>query len=71
VPYETYNQLEAKIDFIGNALIEFENLLPDITVLPHAGAELPPAPITISSLYFCIPQNDKMLEYWIRLRPVV
>ncbi len=64
VPYETYNQLEAKLDAFGNALIEFENLLPDITVLPHEGEELPPPPITISSLYFCIPQNDKMLEYW-------
>jgi hypothetical protein len=35
--------------------------------LPEGGAELPPPPITLSTLYFCIPQNDKMLEYWDRI----
>ncbi|HJT74926.1 MAG TPA: hypothetical protein VJ720_12920, partial [Chitinophaga sp.] len=64
VPYETYNQLEPKLDAFGNALLEFENLLPDLSVLPHGGAELPPPPITMSSLYFCIPQNDQMLAWW-------
>lgn len=64
VPYETYNQLEPKLDAFGNAMLEFENLLPDISVLPHAGEELPPPPVTMSSLYFCIPQNDQMLAWW-------
>jgi hypothetical protein len=41
--------------------------LPDLSVLPEGGAELPPPPITLSTLYFCIPQNDKMLEYWDRI----
>lgn len=67
VPYETYNQMEAKLDAFGNALIGLENILPDLSALPEGGAELPPAPITLSMLYFCIPQNDKMLEYWDRI----
>ncbi len=66
-PYETYNQIETKIDAFGNALIDLENILPDLSGLPQGGAELPPAPITLSMLYFCIPQNDKMLEYWDRI----
>jgi len=66
-PYETYNQIEAKLDAFGNALIDLENILPDLSALPEGGAELPPAPITLSMLYFCIPQNEKMLEYWDRI----
>jgi len=66
-PYEPYNQIEAKLDAFGNALIDLENILPDLSALPEGGAELPPAPITLSMLYFCIPQNEKMLEYWDRI----
>ncbi|NUQ23477.1 MAG: hypothetical protein HUU34_05965 [Saprospiraceae bacterium] len=66
-PYETYNQISAKLDAFGNALIDLENILPDLSDLPEGGAELPPAPITLSMLYFCIPPNDKMLEYWDRI----
>jgi hypothetical protein len=63
-PYETYNQIENKLDAFGNALIELENILPDLTVLPEGGNELPTPPFTLSMMYFCIPQNDKMLAYW-------
>jgi len=66
-PYETYNQIEAKLDSFSNALIELENILPDLTVLPEGGAELPPSPMTLSMLYFCIPANEKMFEYWDRV----
>jgi len=66
-PFETYNQIEAKLDSFGNALIELENILPDLSVLPEGGAELPPPPITLSLLYFCVPQNEKMFEYWDRV----
>lgn len=66
-PYETYNQMEAKLDAFGNALIDLENILPDLSALPEGGAEFPSSPITLSMLYFCIPQNDKMLEYWDRI----
>ncbi len=63
-PYQTYNQIENELDAFGNALVTLENLIPDLAVLPQEGAELPPPPTTLSSLYFCIPQNDKMLSYW-------
>ncbi|MGY0035282.1 hypothetical protein [Pedobacter sp. NJ-S-72] len=63
-PYETYNQLEAHIDAFGNALVNLENVLPDLSVLPEGGAELPPPDVTLSMLYFCIPNNDQMNTYW-------
>ena len=66
-PFETYNQIEGKLDAFGNALIDLENILPDLSALPHGGAELPSPPVTLSMLYFCIPQNDKMLAYWDRI----
>ncbi|PTQ98229.1 virulence plasmid A protein [Mucilaginibacter yixingensis] len=64
VPDETYNQLESKLDSFSNALIDLENLVPDLNLLPHKGAELPPPPATLSSLYFCIPANANLLGYW-------
>jgi hypothetical protein len=66
VPYQTYNQVEANLDAFGNALVELENILPDLSALPEDDAELPDS-ITLSSLYFCIPRNEKMLEYWDRI----
>ena len=42
-PPETYNQLQAKIDLFGNALLDLENMIPDLGLLPHGGAELPAA----------------------------
>lgn len=67
-PYETYNQLKGKIDSFGNALIELENILPDFSVLSEGGDELPaPPPDTLSMLYFCVPPNEKMSEYWDRI----
>ncbi|MHB0953993.1 MAG: Tc toxin subunit A-related protein [Allorhizobium sp.] len=64
VPPETYNQLAAKLDLFGNALRKIENLLPDLSVLPHDGAELPPLPLSLESLYFCIPPSEKLFELW-------
>jgi peptidoglycan hydrolase-like protein with peptidoglycan-binding domain len=63
-PPETYNQLESKLDLFGNALRTLENLLPDVSTLPHGGAELPPLPLTLESLYFCIPPSEKLFELW-------
>jgi len=62
-PPMTYNQLEADIDLFGNALLDLETLVPDVSVLPHGGAELPqpPAP-SFASLYFCIPPNENLLQ---------
>lgn len=64
VPDETYNQLSASIDTFGNALIDLENLVPDLNILPHKGAELPSPPTSLGMLYFCIPDNANMLSLW-------
>lgn len=63
-PPETYNQLAAKLDLFGNAMLTLENMLPDLSVLPQDGAELPPPPLTLESLYFCVPPSDKLYELW-------
>lgn len=63
-PPETYNQLEAKLDLFGNALRKIENLVPDLSTLPHGGAELPPPPISLESLYFCVPPSEKLFQLW-------
>ncbi len=63
-PSETYNQLEAKLDLFGNTLRKIENLLPDLSALPHGGAELPPPPLALESLYFCIPPSEKLFTLW-------
>ncbi len=60
----TYSQLSADLDAFGNALVDLENVLPDLSALPEGGDELPPPPVTLTSLYFCIPPNDKALAYW-------
>ncbi|WP_409025070.1 neuraminidase-like domain-containing protein [Flavobacterium sp.] len=66
-PYQTYNQIRSNLDSFGNALLDLENIIPDFALLPESGDELPANPVTLSLLYFCIPQNDKMLEYWGRI----
>ncbi|KAH7109096.1 hypothetical protein B0J11DRAFT_601954 [Dendryphion nanum] len=61
IPIKSYNELEPDLDLFGNALVDLENLVPDVGSLPHHGAELPP---DLNLLYFGIPQNDNMLQYW-------
>jgi len=66
---KTYAQLkDAGIDKFGNALIEMENdfpfnLSPTSTVTPEEGGMNAVFGIA-RTLYFCIPQNDKLLGYW-------
>ncbi|KAJ9651199.1 hypothetical protein H2198_009517, partial [Neophaeococcomyces mojaviensis] len=76
VPPRTYNELNSvnqdiggSIDKLGNAMLSLENILPDLSVLPHGGRELPdavpPTPLpAFSLLYFGIPPNDTMLQLW-------
>ncbi len=61
-PIESFNELEPEFDKFSNALVGLENFIP---VMPDSPQELidrerPQLPM----LYFCIPQNDKMLGYW-------
>jgi len=60
----TWHQLQADLDVFGNALVELENMLPDLSVLPEGGAELPSPPTALAGLYFCIPANEQMLATW-------
>lgn len=59
-PLETFNELERKLDAFGNAIAQLENLIPVLAGTDAYGPESAPLPV----LYFCIPQNDKMLSYW-------
>lgn len=56
----TYNQIAPALGAFGNALVDLETYLPDLSALPEGGAELPAPPVTLASLYFCVPQNDKL-----------
>ncbi|WP_100902184.1 neuraminidase-like domain-containing protein [Nostoc flagelliforme] len=59
-PVESFNELETKFDEFSNALVQVENLVPVMSGNGQNGTD--PAPLPM--LYFCIPQNDKMLGYW-------
>ncbi len=61
-PVLNFNQLEPKLDAFSNAMINVENFIPffetDIDEI-----DTPPLP-DIETFYYCIPKNDKLLEYW-------
>ena len=65
----TYAQLKvAGIDKFGNAMVAMENEFPFNTMPTSGQAVDEQATAAIfgigRSLYFCIPQNDKLLTYW-------
>lgn len=65
----SFNELKAaKLDAMGNALVELEGQFPfDVTppVTPGGGTG-GQAPLfgLGRTLYFCVPRNDKLLSYW-------
>lgn len=59
-PLQSFNELEQEFDRFSNALVEVENLVPQLSGNGADGGDQAPLPM----LYFCIPQNDKMLSYW-------
>ena len=60
-PTNTYNELAPKLDLFGNALLDLENVIPDLSTLPHHGEELP-SPPSLHLLYFGIPANQTILD---------
>lgn len=69
VPPRTYNDLRRKnLDAFSDALVDLEtDIAFDAAPLPDGGSD--PAPMAVlqslgSSLYFCVPRNDKLLDYW-------
>jgi hypothetical protein len=66
---QTFQQLKnVGIDAFGNALIDMENSFPFNTSYVNSSQPDPHGASTAfgmgRSLYFCIPQNDKLLSYW-------
>ena len=61
----TYAQLRGKLDPFGEVMVDFENRLPHISLPVSAEARAASSLLGMSrTLYFCIPQNDKLLSYW-------
>jgi hypothetical protein len=63
----TYNTLEPLLDDLSNALVQLEEVIPP--ALPGRDDAVIPAKnqtqaATNTMLFFCIPQNDKLLAYW-------
>jgi hypothetical protein len=65
VPVNNYYQLEKKLDSFSNVLVEIENLLPMHTYkgFDYSNPDNPDLP-SLQALYFCIPFNDNILQYW-------
>ncbi len=61
---KSFREVETDLDAFGNLLSEVENLLPPPPPGGPGGSE-PLPPITI--FYYCIPGNDKLLDYWDRV----
>ena len=61
---KSFREIETDLDAFGNLLSEVENLLPP----PPPGSPGGPEPLPPSTIfYFCIPGNDKLLDYWDRV----
>ncbi|KUO75916.1 MAG: hypothetical protein APF81_01625 [Desulfosporosinus sp. BRH_c37] len=65
VKAETYDSLKDKWDDFSNALVEMENIFPYSSAVPVGSGNAPSSLLGIGpALYFCIPSNDRLLEYW-------
>jgi hypothetical protein len=63
-PIKTFYQLQEEgIDEFGNALKEVENLLPTVSTSGTHSDDVPELP-HLDVLYFCIPNNEKLLMLW-------
>lgn len=65
---QTFATLKNKLDSFGNALVDLENMFPYNQSLPRTKKTDTEGTETLlgigQTLYFCIPRNDKLLEYW-------
>ncbi len=62
---ETYDSLKNKWDDFSNALVEMENLFPYSSSVPAGAPASGNSLLGIGkALYFCIPNNEKLLGYW-------
>jgi Tc toxin complex TcA C-terminal TcB-binding domain len=66
---KTFAELKSRVlDPTGNALVELEGKFPLNLGLPQTQGSDPDSTVSLfgigRTLYFCIPQNDKLLGYW-------
>jgi hypothetical protein len=66
---QSYAQLRGDLNAFGNALRELETDIPfDAAPLPHAGGDGDAGRLRtlrgLSTLYFCVPRNDRLIGYW-------
>jgi receptor-binding and translocation channel-forming TcA subunit of Tc toxin len=65
---QTYQSLRGRLDDLSNALVQLENTIPFDTIPapgPSADGAAPRRLAGIGrSLYFCVPRNDKLMDYW-------
>jgi Tc toxin complex TcA C-terminal TcB-binding domain len=65
---KTFAELKKGLDATGNALVELEGKFPLNLGLPQTQGTDPDRAMSLfgigRTLYFCIPQNDKLLGYW-------
>ena len=62
---ESYDSLKGKWDDFSNALVELENIFPYSSSVPVSSGSSTPSLLGIgSTLYFCIPSNEKLMEHW-------
>jgi hypothetical protein len=66
---KTFAELKSRVlDLTGNALVELEGKFPLNLGLPQTQGSDPDSAMSLfgigRTLYFCIPQNDKLLGYW-------
>ncbi len=62
---QTFNTLDLRPGGLGNALEQIELLIPNAGGSGPTGNSSPaPDPPSDTVLYFCVPENDKLLGYW-------
>lgn len=60
----SFHELEPQLDAFSNALIGLENMVPVLPTGTSSGGTQSTPPASTSMLFFCLPPNDKLLEYW-------
>ncbi len=65
LPIKTYSQLDSiSNDPLSNPLVNLENIVAKTTKVPTDSEKKSILLSMGNSLYFCIPKNEKLLEYW-------
>jgi len=63
---KSFAELESTVDKFSNPLVKMETMFPFFNIVPvnNLGSLPPTVTNIVSTLYFCIPDNDKLLGYW-------